>query len=156
MDKKFTELKPGDTIYYLVDRYKILQTNGTSISGFADSRYGLIIGSNTIDKDWFRLTNPTKKRPYVMELPIKYPIRDENDEILYPELYPAGRALPLIHITESDNSEGITKRNIGSHYNPIPCYFFSTKEKLEDYVREVTDVVENNLKRIKESLNELF
>ena len=150
--KRFTDLKPGDCIYYLIDRYGVLQKCGNRGVGFANSNYGVIIGSNTIDDKWFRLINPTKKHPYVMELPIKYPIRDDDDKRLFPE----GRALPLIYISENDNSEGITKRNVGTYDYPIYCYFFSTKEGLEEYIREVTDIVEDNLKRINESLNNLI
>lgn len=150
--KRFTDLKPGDCIYYLIDRYGVLQKCGNGSVGFANSNYGVIIGSNVIDEKWFRLTNPTKKRPHVMELAIKHPIENKEYKVLYPE----GRQLPIIYIPENENCQGVIRWNVGDYGYPIYCYFFSTKEGLEEYIREVTDIVEDNLKRINESLNNLI
>jgi hypothetical protein len=150
--KKFSDIKQGDTVYFLIDTCGIL--NGNHSIGFANSNYGLIICSRVVTSESWYWHNPRKEDGTLFELAIGEPIM-KGDMNLFG---PTKNGNVLLTITKKDGRESYIKTNFGSSYRygvTYPGYVFTTKEALEKKIREVTEIVEANLKKINEALCEI-
>ena len=170
--KKFSELKQGDTIYFLIDRYHILRQHGSGGVGFSNSNYGLIICSRILTSEWWRWHSPRTDNGLLFEIKIDEPIsyieeaytatiydNDGKHLVKYPE--------KEVILFGTDSLETISKkegeesciqfrcRNYNYYSDGDIGYIYTTKEELEKRIREVTDSVESNLKRIKNDLKKL-
>ena len=170
--KKFSEVKQGDTIYFLIDRFNILQTHGGHSVGFANSNYGLIICSRKVANKSYDWHSPRTDNGLLVDLCVDIPItyieegykaRVYDDNGVHLKKYP-DREITLVYggngyvrtITKKDGEESclqIRCRNSNYYSDGDIGYIYTTKEELEERIKEVTDDVENNLRKIKETLN---
>ena len=153
--KKFSELKQGDTIYFLIDRYNILQTRGNDGVGFANDYYGLVICSRKFSTEEWRWHNPRTDKGHLTDILIDEEISrldwNEEKEVIWDKDF--GHS-----ITKEEGEKSclrFTYSHGGYYYEPKFGYIFTTKEELEERIKEVTDAVEENLRRIKEDLSKI-
>lgn len=169
--KKFSEVKTGDTIYFLIDRLGILQTHGSNGVGFANSNYGLIICARKVANKSYDWHCPRTDNGLLVDLRIDTPITYISKGFKA-QVYENGRKhweehpdkeIMLIQsyvhcITKKEGEESCLQfRCINSNYysDGDIGYVYTTKEELEERIKEVTDSVQNNLKRIEETLKSI-
>lgn len=153
--KKFSELEQGDTIYFLIDRCHILQTFGNNSAGFANSNYGLIICSRKFLTEGWRWHNPRTDKGHLTDILIDEEIscsvdwKKEKEVIWDKNSYHS--------ITKEEGEKSCLRFTYSySYYGDSKFgYIFTTKEELEERIKEVTDTVEENLRRIKEDLSKI-
>ena len=140
--KKFSQLKKGDTIYFLIDRYGILKTSGNNSVGFANKNYGLVICSRTFTTDtWYMIDK---------EISCSVSWRKEN-EVLWGQ-----KRFKPITKEEGENSCLQFACSNSSYYRDGDIgYMFTTKDELEERVKEVIKIVKENLNKIENSLQML-
>ena len=152
--KKFSEVRQGDTVYFLIDTCGIL--NGTNSIGFANSNYGLIICSRMVTSDRWEWHNPRSDSGLLFTLRIDTPIMKGDICLLGPHINEYGReSESLMSITKEMGRESCIKKSFGYLYTSYSGYIFTTKEALEEKIKEVTSVVEENLRKINKALSEL-
>ena len=152
--KKFSELKQGDTIYFLIDRYNILQTCGNTSVGFANDNYGLVICSRIFSTDKWEWHNPRTDKGHLTDITIDEDISysvswKEEKEVIFGKRFSHS-------ITKKEGEKSCLRFVYGYNYDGSNVgYIFTTKEELEERIKEVTDAVEENLRRIKEDLSKI-
>lgn len=152
--KKFSELKQGDTIYFLIDRCNILQTRGNDGVGFANDYYGLVICSRKFSTDEWRWHNPRTDKGHLTDIYIDEEIScsvdwKEEKEVIWDKIFSKS-------ITKEEGEKSCLRFVYGYNFDGSNVgYIFTTKEELEERIKEVTDTVEENLRRIKEDLSKI-
>lgn len=154
--KKFSELKKGDTIYFLIDKYNILKTSGGGCVGFANDNYGLVICSRTFTSEKWCWHNPRTDNGHLTDIKIDKEIScsvswKEEKEVLW-------REGSYHSITKAEGEESRLRFrcwNYNYYGDGDIGYMFTTKEELEERVKEVTDIVKENLRKIENSLQML-
>ena len=154
--KKFSELEKGDKIYFLIDRYNILKTSGSHSVGFANENYGLVICSRTFTTERWDWHSPRTDNGHLTNIRIDKEIScsvswKEEKEVLWNE-----RSYHCITKAEGEESRLQFRCSNSTLYSDGDIgYMFTTREELEKYVKEVTDVVKENLMKIEDSLQTL-
>lgn len=141
--KKFSEIKKGDKVYFLFDTYNILQECGNSSMGFANSNYGLVICSRTVTSESWRWHSPRTEEGLLFELTIDSPVYDYNEEKVI---------FSMKSIRKKEGYEHCIRIGASDGYYSYPGYIFTTKEALGKKVRQITDKVESNLKKINNAI----
>ena len=154
--KTFSDVKRGDTVYFLIDTCGILQEHRQGM-GFANSNYGLIICQRIVSSQWWEWHNPRTDNGLLFNLQISEPIMKEDRCMFGPHINEYGnKSDTILPITKKMGRESYINNNFGDYFCSYPGYVFTTKEELEAFVRNTTDDVEANLKRIKDDLNNLY
>ena len=155
--KTFSEVKQGDAVYFLIDTCGILQEYGHNSVGFANSNYGLILCKRTVVSDRWEWHNPRVETGLLFTIRVDKPIMKEDKCLFGPHIDEHGnKSDSYISITKAMGRESCLQKSFGDYFLSYSGYIFTTKEELEEKVKNITDVVEVNLKRINDDLNNLL
>ena len=159
--KEFSQLEKGDSLFILIDQYGLLSRN------MSNSNYGLIIESKEVsrcNKSFF----PRSEKGRLIEIEISEPIVRVYEAMYIEHYYFNGKEVSKTipetketlfwgtTIVKKEGSESHIVRNYKYDWNDYrDVHIFTTKEELEAYVKEKLETVENNLKKIYKTLNEL-
>ena len=159
--KTFADVKQGDNVYFLIDTCNILQGCGNSMYsggvGFANPNYGLILCQRIVSSDRWEWHNPRTETGHLFNLRIASPIMNGNKCLFGPHVNEYGNECDsVVSVTKEMGRKTCIQQSFGDYFLSYKGYVFTTKEELESMVREITDIVEANLKRIKDDLNNLL
>lgn len=159
--KEFSQLEKGDSLFILIDQYGLLSRN------MSNPNYGLIIESREVsrcNKSFF----PRSENGRLIEIEIGKPIVKVYEAVYIEHYYINGKQVPTTipetketlfrgtTIVKKEGSESHVVRKYEYVYNDYrDIHIFTTKEELEAYVKEELETIENNLKKIHKTLNEL-
>ena len=168
MKKKFSEVKTGDSVFILIDRYNNLKLSSIDGVGLTNSNYGVIICSKKVLNNPYDWHCPRTDNGLLVDMRIEPVTRIEpawtcshyyENGVRKPKTYPE-REIDMLHyftITKKDGEESCLKVmcDDGGYGRDQVGYVFTTKEELEEFVMEIINVAENNIMKIKNSIGEL-
>lgn len=155
--KTFSEVKQGDTVYFLIDTCNILQEYGNKSVGFANRNYGLVLAKRTVVSDRWEWHNPRTETGLLFRIYVDRPIIKDDRCLFGPHINEYGnKSDNCISVTKAMGRETCISNNFGDFFVSYTGYIFTTREELEAKVRNITNVVEDNLKKINEGLNTLL
>lgn len=154
--KKFSQLKKGDTIYFLIDKYNILKTSGNGGVGFANENYGLVICSRTFTTDTWYWHSPRTNNGHLTDIMIDKEIScsvswQKENEVLWGQK----RFKPITKEEGEKSCLQFECSNSNYYRDGDIGYMFTTKDELEERVKEVIKIVKENLNKIENSLQML-
>jgi hypothetical protein len=154
--KTFSDVKQGDTVYFLIDTCSILQEHRDGM-GFANHNYGLILCQRTISSDRWEWHNPRTEAGLLFSLRIDKPIMKGSRCIFGPYTNGYGNKCDsALSISKEMGRKSCIKHSFGDYICTYDGYIFTTKEELKAMVKGTTDIVETNLKRINDDLDSLL